>query len=183
MAEYAAFLRGINLGKSRRVKKEALVGAFEGCGMESAATFRASGNVVFDVSAEQAEGKLRERVEAGLAEALGIDVAVFLRSAREVREIAAQVPFDEKARAASEGKLQVALLQREPTAAVRAEALAMATGEDPIAIRGRELFWLPRARSSESELDLRLLERTVGEWTMRTMGTVEQIAAKYFDGG
>jgi uncharacterized protein (DUF1697 family) len=180
VAGYAAFLRGINLGKNRRVKKEALIDAFESCGMESAATFRASGNVIFEAPGGKSEEKVRETVEAGLADALGIDVVVFLRSAREVRSIASHVPFDEKARSASEGKLQIAFLQEKPGAAARKQGLALATAEDPIAIRGRDLYWLPKGRMIESDLDLGQLEKTVGEWTMRTMGTVEQIAAKHF---
>ncbi|MFL5883783.1 MAG: DUF1697 domain-containing protein, partial [Thermoleophilaceae bacterium] len=43
---YVAFLRGINLGKNRRVRKEALCAAFEDAGMEEVSTFRASGNVI-----------------------------------------------------------------------------------------------------------------------------------------
>ena len=31
----------------------------------------------------------------------------------------------------------------------------------------------------DSELDLKALETALGPWTMRTMGTIEQIAAKH----
>jgi uncharacterized protein (DUF1697 family) len=177
MASDAAFLRGINLGKSRRVKNEALIAAFEEIGLEDAACFRASGNVVFE--AGDADG-LGARVEAGLLEALGFEVAVFLRSARQVRAIAAHEPFDAALLDASEGKLQVALLPRAPSPGSKKKALALAGEEDPLAIRGAELYWLPKGRSIESELDLKSLEGLVGPWTMRTMGTISAIAEKYF---
>jgi uncharacterized protein (DUF1697 family) len=179
MAVYAAFLRGVNLGKNRRVKNEALKAAFEGVGLGGVATFRASGNVVFDSDLEVGEEELGARVEAGLVDALGFEVAIFLRSARQVRAIAAHEPFDEARAGASTGKLQVALLPDAPGKLARGEALALAVEEDPLAIRGRELYWLPKARMVDSELDLRALESLVGPWTMRTMGTIEQIAAKY----
>ena len=62
-------------------------------------------------------------------------------------------------------------------AQVAKEALALATKE-PLAIEGTELFWLPMSGIMDSDLDLKALERLVGPWTMRTMGTVEQFAAK-----
>jgi uncharacterized protein (DUF1697 family) len=179
MAVYAAFLRGINLGKNRRVKNEALKAAFEGLGLDGVATFRASGNVVFESGREVGEDELQAQVEAGLADSLGFEVAVFLRSARQLRAIASHEPFDQTQVGSSTGKLQVALLPDTPGKPARREALALGGEEDPLAIRGRELYWLPKARMADSEIDLRALESLVGPWTMRTMGTIEQIAVKY----
>jgi uncharacterized protein (DUF1697 family) len=177
MASLAAFLRGINLGKSRRVKNEALRDAFEGLGFDDVATFRASGNVVFGARASR---DLGERIESALEEALGIEVVVFLRAARQMREIAGREPFSAAELATSAGRAQVALLPRRPSAAARRRALAMAGEEDRLAIEGSELHWLPRDRMSGSELDLKALESQLGPWTMRTMGTIEQIAERHF---
>ena len=57
--------------------------------------------------------------------------------------------------------------------------LALASDEDLLAIEGRELYWLPSGGLLESDLDLKAIESRVGADTRRTMGTVEQIAAKY----
>ena len=94
-------------------------------------------------------------------------------------EIAAREPFDAKAVKAAKGKPQVALLPKKPTAKQRKAALAEATDEDLMAISGRELHWLPSGGISDTDLDLKAVEKAVGPWTMRTAGTVEQIAAKY----
>lgn len=177
MPSHVAFLRGMNLG-GRRIKNEELRAEFEVLGFSDVACFRASGNIVF--SAKGSEAKLADQIEAGLGEALGYEVPVFLRSAKELGSLAAHEPFGAAAVEASEGKLQVALLPRKPPAKARRQALAEATGEDRLAIEGRELYWLPSGRMSDSELDLKLLETALGPWTMRTMGTVEQIVAKYF---
>jgi uncharacterized protein (DUF1697 family) len=179
MARHAAFLRGINLG-GRRVSNAELRAAVEGLGFEGVATFRASGNVVFDAPAGDTADGLVARLEAGLAEALGYEVPVFLRSAAEVRRIAAHAPFEAPALEASEGKLQVSLLLRKPPAAAGRAVLAMSTDADRLAIAGRELYWLPSGRMSDSELDLKAVEAALGPTTMRTMGTIEQIAAKHF---
>jgi uncharacterized protein (DUF1697 family) len=179
MATHAAFLRGINLGKSRRAKNEQLRDAFEQAGFEDVATFRASGNVVLAAEEGLGDDEVRARAEAALAEALGFEVAVFVRSVAELAAIAAREPFSNKELAGSAGKQQVALLPRKPPASARREALALASDADRLAVEGSELHWLPRDRMRDSELDLKALESLVGPWTMRTMGTIEQIAARH----
>ena len=68
-----------------------------------------------------------------------------------------------------------------PKGKAKAQALAPASDEDLLAIDGRELYWLPSGGISDSDLDLKTIEAAVGPWTMRTKGTVDQIAAKYFE--
>lgn len=177
MATYVAFLRGMNLG-NRRIKNDELRGEFEQLGFDGVATFRASGNVVFE-SEEGDEEALTATIESGLATALGYDVPVFLRSAAEVAAIASHEPFDPDQVAASKGKLQVSLLLTKPAAAARKKVLALAGDEDQLAIRGRELFWLPSGGTLESSLDQKAIAAALGTSTTRTMGTIEQIAAKY----
>lgn len=178
MNRYVAFLRGMNLG-GRRIRNEELRAEFETLGFVEVACFRASGNVVF-ASEENDEPTLTVQIEAGLGEALGYAVPIFLRDEAELRAIAAREPFKPAAVAASKGKLQVALLPTAPSGSGSKDALALATDEDRLAIEGRELYWLPSGGISESDLDLKSLEAALGPWTMRTMGTVEQIVAKHF---
>jgi uncharacterized protein (DUF1697 family) len=175
---YVAFLRGMNLG-NRRITKPELVGHFEGMGLEQVATFRASGNVVFADSSGDSEAKLQERVEAELDQRLGYDVAVFLRSFEEVVAIAAREPFDPTAIARSMGKPQVQLLAKKPTTALRKTVLALAGPDDQMVFEARELHWLPSTGLSETEVDLKAIDKALGKGTMRTAGTIEQIAAKY----
>jgi uncharacterized protein (DUF1697 family) len=177
MPSHVAFLRGMNLG-GRRIKNTELTEEFEALGFVDVACFRASGNVVF--SAKGGEAKLTDQIEAGLGEALGYEVPVFLRNAKELGALAAHEPFDAAEVKASKGKLQVALLPRKPAAEPRKQALAEASDADRLAVEGRELYWLPSGGISESDLDLKTVEAALGPWTMRTMGTIEQIVAKYF---
>jgi uncharacterized protein (DUF1697 family) len=177
MERYVAFLRGMNLG-NRRIKNEELKAEFGTLGFADVATFRASGNVVFG-SEEGDEDALRARIESGLGDALGYEVPVFLRSCAEVTAIAAREPFGAGELAASKGKLQVSMLPEKPAAKARKAALALSTDRDRLAVEGRELYWLPSGGISESELDLKALDMALGKGTVRTMGTIEQIAAKY----
>ena len=178
MERYVAFLRGMNLG-NRRLKNDELRGEFEALGFDEVATFRASGNVIFAVDGGESEAALTKKIEAGLGEGLGYEVPVFLRSAAEVAKIAAAEPFAAKLVAASKGKLQVSMLAKKPSAKERKAGLALATDEDLLAIEGRELYWLPSGGISESDLDLKALEKALGQGTTRTIGTIEQIAARH----
>ena len=179
MERYVAFLRGMNLGR-RRIKSPDLVAHFEAIGLEEVATFRASGNVVFADPAGESEAKLGARLEGELGQRLGYDVAVFLRSGKEVVAIAAREPFDAGAIKASKGKPQVVLLGRKPTAKGKKALADLCPEGDLMEIQGRELHWLPTVGLSETEVDTKALDAALGKGTTRTAGTIEQIAAKYF---
>lgn len=178
MNRYVAFLRGMNLG-GRRITNEDLRSHFEALECEGVATFRASGNVIFAADGES-PAKLTARLEDGLADALGYEVPVFLRSAKELLAVAAHEPFEAKALNASTGKLQIALLTKKPTAEAGKRAFALSTEADRLAVEGRELYWLPQGRMSDSELDLKALATILGPMTIRTKGTIDQLAAKHF---
>ena len=117
MARYAAFLRAVNLGATRKAPSKQLVAAFESAGFEDVATFRTSGNVAFTASGG-GKGELTERIEAGLQEELGFEVPVFLRTEAEMESIAGERPFPARAVEGSKGKLQVALLLETPSVPV-----------------------------------------------------------------
>jgi uncharacterized protein (DUF1697 family) len=177
MCSYAAFLRGMNVG-GHRLTNDDLRAQFEAMGFADVRTFRASGNVVFHGEVRSPE-QVTERIEAGLSESLGYAVPTFVRSATEVRAIAAAAPFEEQ-RLRSAGKLQVGLLAAEPAPAARAQALALAGDRDGLLFDGLEVYWLPSGGVLDSALDMTRLARLLGSMTIRTKGTIEQIAAKHF---
>jgi uncharacterized protein (DUF1697 family) len=176
---HAAFLRGVNLGRQRKTSSADLRACFEAIGFGDVQTFRTSGNVVLDAGREPAK-RLTARLEAALLDSFGFEVQVFVRTAKELRAIAAQRPFPAAAVERSEGKLQVALLQKAPSASARKQVLALGTDEDRLAFEGRELYWLPSGRMRESGLNLRTVEGLTDPWTMRTKATLELLAAKFF---
>ena len=180
MASHAAFLRGVNLGSKRRAGAADLRSSFEGMGFQDVATFRTSGNVVFDAGRE-ARDKLTARIETGLEESLGYDVQIFLRTAGELRAIADAEPFQRNLVEASKGKLQVSLLSDKPSAKTRKEVLALATDEDRLAFGDRELYWLPSGGTRDAALDQKSIAKLLGPTTMRTKGTIELLTAKFFD--
>jgi uncharacterized protein (DUF1697 family) len=176
VSKYAAFLRGINLGPRRRIGSADLRALFEEMGFRDVDTFRTSGNVVFDAGPKPRA----DSIEEALAEAVGYDVAIFLRTASEIRALADHQPFTARVVKASKGKLQVVLLSAKPAAGARKQVLALATDEDRLAFGDRELYWLPSGGTRDSGLDLKTIEKLLGSTTMRTKGTIDLMAAKYF---
>jgi uncharacterized protein (DUF1697 family) len=179
MPQYAAFLRGVNLGPHRRVSSAELRSAFEDMGFEDVGTFRSSGNVVFG-GASGSVAKLKTRVEKGLLDAVGLEIVVFLRAADEVRAVADHQPFPPKLVSASKGKLQVLLLPKKPAAGARKEVLSLASDDDRLAFGACELYWLPSGGTLESMLDRARIEKLVGPTSSRTKGTMEELARKFF---
>ena len=84
MTRYIAFLRAINVG-GHVVKMDALRGLFESLGFSNVETFIASGNVLFETNLN---GNLEKKIESKLREALGYDVATFIRTDAELKAIA-----------------------------------------------------------------------------------------------
>ena len=179
MARMVAFLRGLNVG-GHRVTMDVLCKRFEAMGFGDVSSFLASGNVLFSADADGADAidEMERRIEAGLGAELGYAVPAFVRTAGEVRAIADHAPFPADVIAASEGKLQVALLRTAPDAAASERVLRLATAADRLAIAGRELYWLPSGPMSQSALDLMEIGRALPPMTMRTARTIERIAAK-----
>jgi uncharacterized protein (DUF1697 family) len=175
MAEHAAFLRGMNVG-GHRITNEDLRTHLSEMGLREVATFRASGNVVFDGGSGSHE-KMQRQIEEGLQAALGYAVPTFVRNADEVLAIAEATPI---AQGSSKGKLQVGLLTKAPTAKARKAVLALESEEDRLAFGKRELYWLPQGPMSDSELDFKAIDALLGMMTVRTKNTIEQIAARYF---
>jgi len=171
MPRYAAFLRGINVGGTR-IGKDDLCAPFSALGFEDVTTFRASGNVIFDAPKASAT-QLAKRIEQRLAEDLGFTRATtFIRTAAEMRALAADDPIPRE----PDQKLHVWFLLKKPPASV----LKLATAEDQLVIGKRELYWGPAGRMTDSELDLKAVEKLVGPNTVRTKDTVNQIAERWF---
>lgn len=181
MTRFAAFLRGMNLGR-RRISNDDLRAHVEALGFVDVATFRASGNVILADPDGAPLADVARRLEAGLTEALAYDVPVFARDAGQMQALAAAAPFTAAHLKASTGKPQVLLLHDAPSASARRAALALLPDGDRFAFEGADLHWLPRAGLNDTELDFKALAKALGPTTVRTKGTVELIAARWFAG-
>ena len=171
---HVALLRAINVG-GHVVPMARLKQLFEELGFAGVETFIASGNVIFDARPGGAPA-LEKRIAAYLGQALGYEVATFLRSPVEMQAIAAHRPF---AKAAPGSTLYIGFLGAAPGASAKREAAALATDMDEIQLNGRELYWRCRHTISKSTVSGARLEKALGQpATLRKSTTVEKLAAK-----
>ena len=82
MPRTIAFLRAVNVG-GHTVKMDALRRHFESLGFSNVETFIASGNVIFETPFKNAR-TLESSIENKLRDALGYEVAAFLRTDAEL---------------------------------------------------------------------------------------------------
>lgn len=177
MRRHIAFLRAINVG-GHTVKMNHLRQLFEALGFAGVETFIASGNVIFESPVENSR-KLEEQIEAHLRQALGYEVATFIRSASEVAAVAAYQPFP--AELDTEGSsLYVMFLASPLNSEAQHKLSGLRTAVDDFHAHGREVFWLCRKKISDSLVNGALLGKTIGgPTTMRNVTTVRKLAAKY----
>ena len=173
---YFAFLRAINTG-NRRLTNAQLLAPFETMGFSDVAAYQAAGNVTF-----RSDSKVYERsIETALQHVYGFETPTFVRSETELAAIVVAEPFPSDAVAASAGKVQVAFLRAEPSEEQREAVAALVPDEDQVRVIGREWYWLPVEGISASKLPVGQIEGVLGEMTMRTLGTVQRISAKFAD--
>lgn len=173
---YFAFIRAINTG-TRRLTNEALIEPFRRLGFSEVAAYQAAGNVTFLAS----DGIEVEELAIGsaLTAAYGFDAPVFVRSAAELAGLPEAQPFSPQELSGTEGRIQVSFLHTEPDPATIESVEHLIPGEDRVAFVGREWFWLPRRGVSDSQLPVPAVENLVGPMTMRTLGTVSRMLAKF----
>ena len=176
MPRYVAFLRAVNVG-GRVVKMERLRQLFEEKGFTGVSTHIASGNVLFTAGRGRATA-LEVKIEKSLEAALGWEVATFLRTPAELSAVAAHEPFAAEDVGEAHG-LYVGFLKEPPSPEQHALVHDFRTPTDELAMCGREVWWLCRIRSSDSDVSGGKLEKALGlRATFRSLTTVKAIAAR-----
>jgi uncharacterized protein (DUF1697 family) len=87
-----ALLRGINVGRNRRIKMADLREALTAAGFGRVRTLLQSGNVVLDAPGASA-GDVEQRVHDAVLAFSGFDVAVVVRTAAELAAVVEQSPM------------------------------------------------------------------------------------------
>jgi len=109
MPTFIVLLRGVNVGKAKRVPMADFRRLLQKLGYTDVVTLLNSGNAVFR-AARGAPGKLAADIGAAILHTLKIEVPVIVKSARELRAIVDACPID--APAADHSKFLVAFVQQ-----------------------------------------------------------------------
>jgi uncharacterized protein (DUF1697 family) len=120
---YVALLRGINVGRAKRIAMADLRGMLESLGYTDVATLGQSGNAIFSTGQGKADA-MEQKIATCIKSTFAMDVAVMLRTAAELARVVDGNPF--VARNIPTSDLHVAFLSATPPAAKLA-ALDQAT--------------------------------------------------------
>ena len=92
MTRCIAFLRGINVGRAKRIAMADLRALIEGLGFSEVRTLLNSGNVVFDATRPD-QGKIALAIQTAILKRFGHTVPVIVLTAQELNDIIAENPL------------------------------------------------------------------------------------------
>jgi uncharacterized protein (DUF1697 family) len=175
---FVGFLRGINVGRHRRVAMADVRAALAEAGYDDVTTHLQSGNLVVASGARRPEAVERS-IEEALQTALGLEVDVIVRTASGLAKVLRGNPL--LGRGVDPQTLHVAFLKERP-AATAARALAGADfGRDEFVLRGAEIYLRYPNGLGRSKMSTAFFERalhtpaTVRNW--RVVTTLVELAA------
>ena len=133
-------LRGVNLARNRRLAMADLRKVLQGLGYEDAVTHLQSGNAV--VTSRKRPATVKGEVERALADELGLETEVFVRTRDELAGVVKRDPLGDVA--ANPSRYLVTFLSGKPSAALKRELEASVAAPDRAVLRGDTLYsWHP----------------------------------------
>ena len=173
MPRFVALFRGINVGKAKRIAMADLRTLLESLGYGQVRTLLNSGNAVF--TAAGAASAIARRIRAEVANKLGVDAAVIVKSAVEVAGIIEDNALVKVAK--DDSRLLVAAVQDDAALAAVEKIAARRWGEERIHV-GRHAAYLWCAHGIlESEAIGPLFAALEDNCTTRNWGTLKKIHA------
>ena len=88
--KYVALLRGINVGKNKRIDMKKLKLIFEFIGCENVYTYINSGNVIFESNLDKID--IKNKIELVLNEKFEFNVPTLIKTKQELEEIVELIP-------------------------------------------------------------------------------------------
>jgi uncharacterized protein (DUF1697 family) len=168
---YVALLRGINLGRHKKVSMQELRALFGSLGAEDVATYVQSGNVVF--RSADAPGKLIEAIEKRIRRDLGLDVTVLLRARPQLAKVVSGNPFGRRELT----KLHVTFLAEKPDRTRVRELDPDISKPDEFRVVGQEIYLCCPNGYGRSKLSNAYFEKQLGvAATTRNWRTVTKLA-------
>jgi uncharacterized protein (DUF1697 family) len=134
---FVALLRGINVGKHRRVAMADLRAVLAEAGHVDVTTHLQSGNVILETR-ERRPDAVERSIEEALRKGLDLDIDVVVRKASDLAKVVKNNPF--LGRGADPATLHVGFLKEKPTAAAARALTGKDFGDDELVLRGAELY-------------------------------------------
>lgn len=176
MTTFIAFLRGTNVG-GRIVKKEKLQEAFKSLGFQNVVTYKQSGNVIFKAAFADTN-EFKARIEEKLCSVLGYDVAVFIRTISQLKDIIEQDPFKSQQKEGTSFMVTM-LPSAVPKFPLDLPLIIPKSTAKIVAVRGAEVFSITHG-GGEGALPNPFLESKLkAKATTRNINIIREIVKKY----
>ncbi len=171
-ARVAVLLRGVNVGRAKRIAMSDFAALLGDLGVTDVRTLLNSGNAVG--TSDLAPTRLAPAVGSAIEERLGFTCDVVVRTREEVAAVVAHDPLAKVATDPS--RYLVVFLSASPTEAAVATLSALDLAPEEWVLEGRELYlWMP-AGVAESAMSKHLAKGVLGvTWTGRNVATVRKI--------
>lgn len=179
MATFIAFLRAVNLGRTRKVPMADVRTWLAKAGLEDVETYIQTGNVRFTTSL-RSRAKVERLVEEVLAESCGFDVPTLAFTPAELRQVHADAlalapPIEDVARQ------YVTFLKDEPTAELAAPVDGWDHHGEAARVVGRAVHWWLSKTTHQARISNARIEKALGVGTTRDLKVVTTLAARWTD--
>jgi uncharacterized protein (DUF1697 family) len=146
VTRYVAFLRAVNI-KPRWVAMATAREILSDLGLDDVSSYANSGNLMFRAAGKAADHE--SAIRSALEKEFGFELTTFVRTAAQVRALVDAHPFGELA----SGHTHFALLPLTKLTTREKRAVeAMSNDRDEVLVRGRDVHWLIRAKSTATTL-------------------------------
>jgi uncharacterized protein (DUF1697 family) len=170
---HVALLRGINVGKTKRVAMTELRALFESMGYGHVQTLLNSGNIVF--SAPRADPKAAARIEKEIASRLGIEPRVVVITSSELDSIVAENPLPECDESPS--SFLVTVLASDADRERLERLTAQSWGAERLSLGSRAAYLWCANGINESKAALALAKAAGSAGTSRNWATIKKLQA------
>jgi len=178
MKRHIALLRGINVGKAKRVPMAELRALMADLGHANVRTLLNSGNAVFDARAGT-PAALAKKLRAAILDKLGVDCEVIVKTAAELEAAIAEHPL--RAHANDDARMLVMFVQ-ESSALDELKALEATDWSPEAFAAGRHAAWLWCAGGIIDSRLAKAVGRLLKErGTARNWATVQKLQAMVRD--
>ncbi|MCK9684438.1 DUF1697 domain-containing protein [Scleromatobacter humisilvae] len=174
MKRYIALLRGINVGKAKRVPMADLRALMEALGHAGVRTLLNSGNAVFDARAGTAASHAK-KLRAAILEKTGVDCEVIVKTAADLAAAIAEHPL--RRHAEDDARMQVMFVQEASTLAELKPLEAADWAPEAFAV-GQHAAWMWCASGIIESRVAKAVGKVLKErGTARNWATVEKLQA------
>jgi len=174
MPRFVALLRGINVGKAKRIAMADLRALLESLGYADVQTLLNSGNAVFN-GPDAPQADQARRIQAAIATTLGVDTLVIVKSAKEMAAAVAENTL--AVHALDPSRLLVALTQERNVLGALTSVAEADWGNEAVLIGKHAAYVWCENGILQSKAAVALLKGLADAGTTRNWATVEKIHA------